>query len=188
VLLAERLSPQGSKIQTVRVRVKGGYEPAVVHGRVGEPLRIVFSREETASCSEHVVFPAFGKSAMLPPFEDVALELVPEHAGEYEFTCQLGMLRGRLLVAGQPEELRADGSSTSTRQWASNIASELGDSALLAFAVWLCSLPLLLLVAVPLLGWRVGGLLAVVWFGVAAAVCFAVCLRRTDMLRVRPNR
>ena len=67
MLLAERLSPQGSKIQTVRVRVKGGYEPAVVHGRVG-------------------------------------------------------------------------------------------------------------------------GLLAVVWFGVAAAVCFAVCLRRTDMLRVRPNR
>lgn len=70
----------------VRVRVKGGYQPAAIYGRVGEPLRIVFSREESASCSEHVVFPAFGKSAMLPPFEDVTLELVPEHAGEYEFT------------------------------------------------------------------------------------------------------
>lgn len=99
MLLTERLSPtrdEGGR--TVHVRVRGGYQPSVLYGRVGEPVRIVFVREETASCSEHVVFPAFGKSAMLPPFEEVALELLPEHAGEYEFTCQLGMLRGRLVV------------------------------------------------------------------------------------------
>ena len=96
---AQRLRPpRGGRATTVRVTVKGGYQPSVVYGRVGEPLRIVFSREETASCSEHVVFPAFGMSAMLPPFEDVALDLVPERAGEYEFTCQMGMLRGRLVV------------------------------------------------------------------------------------------
>lgn len=89
---------RGRQVTTVRVRVQGGYQPEVVHGRVGEPLRIVFSREETASCSEHVVFPAFGKSAMLPAFQDVALDLLPERAGEFEFTCQLGMLRGRLVV------------------------------------------------------------------------------------------
>src|SRR3990170_8294290 len=100
-MLAQRLRPRPDRrVRTVRVRVKGGYEPPIVHGRVGEPLRIVFTREETASCSEHVVFPAFGKSAMLPAFEDVALDLLPERAGEYEFTCQMGMLRGRLVVAG----------------------------------------------------------------------------------------
>lgn len=37
---------------------------------------------------------------MLPPHEDVTVELVPELAGEYEFTCQMGMLRGRLIVTG----------------------------------------------------------------------------------------
>ena len=63
MMLAQRLRPSsGRKVRTVRVRVKGGYQPSVVHARVGEPLRIVFSREETASCSEHVVFPAFGNS------------------------------------------------------------------------------------------------------------------------------
>ncbi|HEU0247887.1 MAG TPA: cupredoxin domain-containing protein [Gaiellaceae bacterium] len=99
MLLRERLRPRRNRgVRTVHVRVKGGYQPSVLHAHVGEPLRIVFAREETAACSEHVVFPAFGKSAMLPPFEEVALELVPEHAGEYEFTCQLGMLRGRLVV------------------------------------------------------------------------------------------
>ena len=96
MILAERLrAPARRHVRTVRVRVKGGYQPSVVHARAGEPLRIVFTREETASCSEHVVFPAFGKSAMLPAFEDVALDLLPERAGEYEFTCQMGMLRGR---------------------------------------------------------------------------------------------
>jgi plastocyanin domain-containing protein len=107
--LAERLRPRGRGVRSVHVRVRGGYEPSVLHGRVGEPLRIVFSREESATCSEHVVFPAFGMSAMLPSFEDVVVELVPERVGEYEFTCQLGVLRGRLVVDGD-ERLESRGS------------------------------------------------------------------------------
>jgi plastocyanin domain-containing protein len=82
----------------VRIRVKGGFEPDTVFARANEPLRLVFRREETASCSERVVFPELGRSAMLPPFQDVSLELCPEHPGEYEFTCQLGVLRGLLIV------------------------------------------------------------------------------------------
>ena len=183
MMLAQRLRPPpGRQVPTIRVRVKGGYEPPIVHGRVGEPLRIVFTREETASCSEHVVFPAFGKSAMLPPFEDVMLELVPEHAGEYEFTCQMGMLRGRLVVTGDGADRLASRESTLAGRvrppWTRTNADEHGDTALLAFVAWLCSLPLLLLVAVPFLGWRASGLLALLWFGVVATACFAFCVRR----------
>lgn len=183
MVLAERLRPPRSRqVATVRVRVKGAYEPSVVHGRVGEPLRIVFSRAETASCSEHVVFPAFGKSAMLPPFEDVAVELVPERAGEYEFTCQTGMLRGRLVVEGdetaRESALEPVLAGRARSPWRKRVADEREDTVLLAFVAWLCSLPLLLLLAVPFLGWQVGGLLAVLWFGVVATGCFAVCVRR----------
>jgi hypothetical protein len=143
--------------------VRGGYEPAVLRARVGEPVRIVFSREETAACSERVVFPAFGRSAMLPPFEDVSLELVPERAGEYEFTCQLGMLRGRLVVQGD----------------APSVVPAF-DTVLVALATWLCTLPLLLLVGVPRLGWRGAGVSALLWLGVLATACFALCaLRRS---------
>ena len=81
-----------------RVRVRGGYEPETVYARVGEPVAIVFRREETAPCSEQVIFPVLGKSAMLPAYEDVTVELTPPGPGEYEFTCQLGILRGRLVV------------------------------------------------------------------------------------------
>lgn len=85
-------------VQAACVRVRGGYEPDTLVARAGEPLRITFRREETAGCSECVVFPAFGRSVTLPPFEDVTVELLPEQPGEYEFTCRLGMLRGRLMV------------------------------------------------------------------------------------------
>ena len=87
-----------------QIRVCGGYHPDTVYGRVGEPLLLTFRREETAACSERVVFPAFGKSAMLPAYQDVTVELQPERAGAYEFTCEMGMLHGRLVVAERSKQ------------------------------------------------------------------------------------
>lgn len=84
-----------------RIRVRGAFAPNIVYARVGEPLRLVFRREETAACSERVVFPAFGVSAMLPPFESVLVELLPDRPGEFEFTCQMGIPRGRIVVEGE---------------------------------------------------------------------------------------
>ena len=69
-----------------------------MHVRAGEPARLIFRREETAPCSECVVFPDYGISVMLPPFEDVAVDLPASEPGEHEFTCQMQMLRGRLIV------------------------------------------------------------------------------------------
>ncbi len=85
-------------VPVTRIRVQGGYEPDTIYGRVGELVHIVFRREETASCSERVVFPAFGKSAMLPPYQDVLVELLPREPGAYEFTCQMGVLHGTLVI------------------------------------------------------------------------------------------
>ncbi len=80
------------------VRVRGGYSPDVVYARAGDPIRMTFLREETASCSERVVFPAFGKSTMLPFGERIVVELPPSPPGTYEFTCAMNMLHGRLVV------------------------------------------------------------------------------------------
>lgn len=80
------------------VRVCGGYSPDVVYARAGDPICVIFLREETASCSERVVFPAFGKSTMLPRGERIIVELPPSPRGTYEFTCAMNMLRGRLVV------------------------------------------------------------------------------------------
>ena len=84
--------------QEVMVLVKGGYTPDVVVVQRGRPVRLNFRREETSACSEMVVLGDFGKSARLPEGEVVPVEFLPEKPGTYEFACQMGMLRGKLVV------------------------------------------------------------------------------------------
>ena len=84
--------------QEATILVKGGYTPDVIVVEHGKPVRLNFRREETAACSEMVVFGDFNKSARLPAGEIVPVEFLPEKPGEYEFSCQMGMLRGKLVV------------------------------------------------------------------------------------------
>jgi Cu+-exporting ATPase len=93
-----RSSARRASASDLFVRVCGGYEPDVLHARAGEPIRIAFLREEEARCSERVVFPAFGKSTMLPRGREVVVELPAAAAGTYEFTCAMNMLHGTLIV------------------------------------------------------------------------------------------
>lgn len=93
-----RAAVAGSGHQEAMILVKGGYTPDTIVVRHGKPVRLNFRREETASCSEKVIFADFGKSADLPTGETVAVEFVPDAPGEYEFACAMGMFRGRLIV------------------------------------------------------------------------------------------
>ena len=80
--------------QERRIRVRGAYDPAEIHVTAGVPVRLVFRREETAPCSERVVFPDLGISAALPAFRETAVELPAVPAGAHAFTCELEMLHG----------------------------------------------------------------------------------------------
>lgn len=95
--------PAGATAGETLVRVSGGYFPDVVHAEAGKPIRLVFLREETAACSERVLFPAFGKSAMLPAGQAVTVDLPARPPGTYEFTCAMGILHGRLVVTAANE-------------------------------------------------------------------------------------
>lgn len=80
----------------VVVVVDGGYSPAHVRAKVGEPLRLVFDRRDTSSCSEEIVIPDFGVRRFLPSGERTVVELTPTAAGRYPFTCGMSMLRGSI--------------------------------------------------------------------------------------------
>jgi len=84
--------------QEAMILVKGGYTPDVIIVEKGKPVRLNFVRAESASCSEMVLLPDFSKSAKLPEGETVPVEFMPDQAGEFEFQCQMGMLRGKLIV------------------------------------------------------------------------------------------
>ena len=85
-------------VQEVKVTVKGGYAPDVIVVKQGSPVRLDFYRDETASCSEQVVFGDFGIARNLPAFKTTPVEFVPDKAGEFTFTCGMNMLRGKLVV------------------------------------------------------------------------------------------
>jgi len=87
-----------SGVQEIDVTVKGGYSPDVIVVKQGMPVRLNFRREETASCSEQVVFGDFHIARDLPAFKTTPVEFTPERAGEFTFTCGMNMLRGKLVV------------------------------------------------------------------------------------------
>ena len=90
------MTPSGR--QEATIVVKGVYTPDVIVVERGSPVRLSFLRQETAACSEEVVFSDFARRAELPEGELVPIDFLPEHPGEYEFTCGMGMLRGKVVV------------------------------------------------------------------------------------------
>jgi plastocyanin domain-containing protein len=93
-----RATGTSSGYQEAMILVKGGYTPDTIIVRSGRPVRLNFRREETASCSDKVVFADFQKSAELPTGETVPVEFLPKEPGEFAFACPMGMFRGRLIV------------------------------------------------------------------------------------------
>jgi Uncharacterized protein conserved in bacteria len=90
--------PADGAAQQVDIVIHGAYSPATIRVSAGRPVRLVFDRQETSSCSEEVVFPAFGVRKFLPAHEKTPVEVTPPAPGTYDFTCGMGMLHGRLIA------------------------------------------------------------------------------------------
>ena len=102
-------------VPQVPVVVAGGYHPDVIHAQAGVPLRLLFRREESSPCSEQVVFPMLGKSASLPQYQDVPVEIMIAEPGVYDFTCAMGMLHGQIIVSPPGNGARTQTPSDSAR-------------------------------------------------------------------------
>lgn len=87
-----------SGLQEIKVTVKGGYSPDVIVVRQGKPVQLQFYRDETASCSEEVIFGDFGIAKTLPAFKTTPIEFTPDKPGEFTFACGMNMMRGKLIV------------------------------------------------------------------------------------------
>lgn len=85
-------------IQEAVIKVKGGYTPDILIFESGKPIKLNFIREETAACTEEVIFSDFNKKATLTPFKTIPVELKIDKPGEYGFQCGMGMVKGKLIV------------------------------------------------------------------------------------------
>lgn len=83
----------------INILVKNGvYEPAQIHIPMGKEVTLRFTRQDVAPCSEYVIFSKLDLSQQLPLNKAVEIIIPPQAKGEIEFTCQMGMYRGRLIV------------------------------------------------------------------------------------------
>ena len=94
---ASAVSSSGG-VQEVTITVKGGYSPDVIEVEKGKPVQLSFYRDEESNCSEELLLPDFSIRRDLPAFKTTLVELLPEQAGTFPFTCGMGMLRGSLVV------------------------------------------------------------------------------------------
>lgn len=76
----------------------GVYTPSQIETVAGKPITLRFVRKDPSPCAEKVLFDDLGVSLDLPVGKPVDVTVVPPEPGEYEFTCQMHMYRGRLLA------------------------------------------------------------------------------------------
>ena len=84
--------------QEIRVEVMGGYTPGTIILKKSQPARIIFDRKDPSPCLDQIVFPDFGVHADLPMGDQYVVEITPEEAGEYGFSCGMNMMHGKMIV------------------------------------------------------------------------------------------
>lgn len=84
---------------SIEIKVHDGiYDPGVIKVKAGKNLKLRFLRQDKSSCSSIVVFKDFDISAELPIDKIHEINIKIDQPGEYEFTCQMRMYRGKLIV------------------------------------------------------------------------------------------
>ena len=83
----------------IEILVKDGvYTPAYIQIEPNHPVTLRFTRKDASPCAEIVNFTLLNVSRQLPLNEPIDINIDIEKPGEYEFTCQMGMYRGKLTV------------------------------------------------------------------------------------------
>ena len=85
-------------VSTVTIVVDGGYAPDWILARQGMPLTLTFDRRDSGPCTDEIVLPDFGVRRSLSTGQRTTITIVPQHAGEFSWSCGMNMLHGRIRV------------------------------------------------------------------------------------------
>jgi Cu+-exporting ATPase len=85
-------------VQEIKVTVKSEYSPERIVVKKGQPVRLLFYREDDSECTAQVVIPDLKVKQDLAVKKETAIEFVPEKEGEFTFACGMDMMKGKLVV------------------------------------------------------------------------------------------
>lgn len=92
-------SPAGVREQRVVITVtQNGFEPASVHLRAGQPVRLVVTRTVERTCATDIVVSDFAIRKPLPLNKPVEIRFTPRKAGTVRYACAMHMVAGSLII------------------------------------------------------------------------------------------
>lgn len=83
---------------SIDITVEGGYSPEIISVPLGKTMKLNFLRTDPTACLEDVVLGDFKIREHLPLNQKVVIEIKPERAGEFTYTCGMGMYHGKIIV------------------------------------------------------------------------------------------
>jgi plastocyanin domain-containing protein len=97
--LSHRRAQRAEVDRPIEIIVDDGvYTPSRIEVPLGKPVTLRFIRRDAGPCAEKVLFDDFNISSDLPVGRPYDISFVPDKPGEHEFTCQMRMYRGSLVV------------------------------------------------------------------------------------------
>ncbi len=83
---------------SVDITVEGGYSPNVISIPLGKATTLQFFRKDPSSCLEEVVLSDFKVRKFLPLNKTTTIEINPQKAGEFIYSCGMNMFHGKIIV------------------------------------------------------------------------------------------
>lgn len=94
-------APMAGPGDTIDILVADGvYSPATIAVPAGRDTVLRFLRRDRSPCAAMVLIDGLGVSAELPIDQPLSVLIHPDAPGRFDFTCQMRMYRGTLVVTG----------------------------------------------------------------------------------------
>lgn len=85
--------------EEITILVKDGYyQPAEIEVSVEQSIKLRFIRQDLSACARTVTFPQLNLTYVLPYEKPVVITLPPLLRGEYEFSCPMGIIKGKIIA------------------------------------------------------------------------------------------
>jgi plastocyanin domain-containing protein len=95
------LKPEDSvhAADAIKIVVNGGYSPDTIYVPAGKNVTLTFYRKDPNPCLEEVILTDFGVRRFLPLEQPVAINLLPQKKGRYQFSCGMRMYHGNIVAS-----------------------------------------------------------------------------------------
>jgi plastocyanin domain-containing protein len=96
---SQEMAPAALPARTLKMTVtKKGFRPDSIKVKKGQPLHLLITRKTDETCATEILFEGSKDSTDLPLNKEVAVDYTPATSGEIGYSCEMGMIRGTLIV------------------------------------------------------------------------------------------